>query len=76
MKDPSKLQKSLLGIARHSGLHLQLPEDRGWNELELKSAAFVVQDHLNLRGGNEGLEEWLDRYRFFAAEKKAVNRCL
>jgi hypothetical protein len=69
MKDPSKLQRNLIEISHQNSLHLQLPLNRNWNEFEFEDAAFVVQDYLNQRGGNEDLEEWLDQYRFFAETK-------
>jgi len=45
-----------------------------WSDLELKEAAWVVQDYVNGRKdvveSDDPLREWLDEYKFFIADRK------
>ena len=74
MKSPQKLQEKLISLSKGTKLHLQLPENRAWNELELKAAGFVVQEFVNARPdvieSDDALREWLDEFRFFLFELK------
>jgi len=45
-----------------------------WTELELREAAFVVQDYVNRNDSviesDDPFREWLEKYMFFDAERK------
>jgi hypothetical protein len=73
VKDPRKLQEKLVALLRNSKLHIQVPLDRPWNDLELKGVAWVVEDYIN-RSPNvvnsNPLHDWLDEYRFYCTELK------
>ena len=75
MKDPVKLQQKLVGLLKSAPkLQLNLPMNAPWTELELREAAFVVQDYVNRNDSviesDDPFREWLEKYMFFDAERK------
>jgi len=75
MKSPQKLQQKLVGLLKHAPtLRLSILTSAPWSDLELKEAAWVVQDYVNGRKdvveSDDPLREWLDEYKFFIADRK------
>ncbi len=73
MKDPRKLQEKLVPLLRSSKLHVQIPLDRPWTDLELKSVAWVVEDYVNRNTeviNSDPFKDWVEEYKFFLADFK------
>ena len=76
MKSPQKLQQKLVGLLKHVPTLILSPLTTApWSELELKEAAWVVQDYVNGRKDvietDDPLREWLDEVRFYLADLKS-----
>lgn len=72
MKNPQKLQEKLVALLRNSRLHIQLPYNRPWSDLELREIAWMVEDHVNRNPeaiNSDPFHDWLDEYRFYFASK-------
>jgi hypothetical protein len=54
-------------------LKLNLLTTVPWSELELRDAARIVRDYVNLNDStieNDSLKEWLEEYQFAIADRK------
>jgi hypothetical protein len=74
MKSPAKLQEKLLQLLRGTpALHVMPSPELPWNDLDFKEVAWIVKDFVNQNPevieGDE-LQEWLEEYRFFIADRK------
>ncbi len=74
MKNPAKLQQKLLQVLKGTpALHVMPNPNIPWNDLDLKEVAFIVQDFVNQNPDvieGDPLKEWLEEYRFYAADKR------
>lgn len=75
MKSPLKLQEKLLALLKsdHTAPRVNPPANGHWSSDELAAVAWVIQDHVNLNDeviDCDPLRDWLEEYRFFAAERK------
>ncbi len=76
VKNPVKLQQKLTELVKRAPtLKLEPLTTAPWSELELKEAAWVVQDYVNARKdvieSDDPLREWLDEVKFYFADLKA-----
>ena len=75
MKSPVKLQEKLLALLKGSTRHPKVNPPAGghWSSDELAAVAWVVQDHVDRNEDViecDPLKDWLEEYRFFAADRK------
>ena len=74
MKNPVNLQQKLVGLLKHvPALKLSPLTTAPWNELELREAAWIVQDYVNLNDStiqSDSLKEWLEEYQFSIADRR------
>jgi hypothetical protein len=74
MKSPARLQAKLLQVLKGTpALHVMPNPELPWNDLDFKEVAWIVKDFVNQNPevieGDE-LQEWLEEYRFFIADRK------
>lgn len=73
MKSPAKLQSKLKALLAGSKLHIGFDFDKPWDDLVLREVAWVIADHVNHNPEViecDPLKDWLEEYRFFAADRK------
>ena len=68
VKNPVKLQEKLRNALRsHHRLHINIP-DRPWTDLDVREAAWVVNDYLRSQNeviNGEPLHDWLEESQFY-----------
>ena len=75
MKSPQKLQEKLLALLKGSAKYPKInpPASGHWSSDDLAAVAWVVQDFVNRNDEViecDPIKDWLEEYRFFAAELK------